>query len=60
MRKWILITFTALLLLSACEHETTSKSKISTNTESHKVKKNSKINRIKIKINLQTPNLQLT
>lgn len=42
MRKWILMTSTALLLLSACEHETTSKSKTSTNTESHKVKKNSK------------------
>lgn len=39
MRKWILISSAALLLLSACDHDTSSKTKASKNIEDSKVKK---------------------
>ena len=42
MRKWILINSAALLLLSACDHDTSSKIKASKNIEDSKAKKKDK------------------
>lgn len=42
MRKWILISSAALLLLSTCDHDTSSKTKASKNIEDDKTKKEDK------------------